>query len=403
MLFNLAVITIAALLMNRIFELIKLPGLLGMILTGIVLGPYCLDFISPLLLNISAELRTAALIVILIRAGLGINRETLNKIGIPALKMSCIPGIFEGLTVMLVAHYLLSLPWLEAGMLGFIIAAVSPAVVVPQMLELKKHGFGQNREVPTLLLAGASLDNIFAITIFGIFLSLFCDAGQNIMSIAVKLPLGIIAGLALGLLAGYLLSGLFKRFEMRDTKKMIVFLVAAILLNSLESFKNVKNILPVASLLGVMAMGFVLLEKNNDTANRLASKFGKVWVFAEILLFVLIGAQVNISVALNAGLIGGLIILIGLAGRSAGVWLALFCTKLNPHEKLFCVLAYFPKATVQAAIGAIPLACGVKSGETILAIAVFSIILTSPLGAILITRTSRTLLKKHPADSSKAD
>ncbi len=401
MLFNLAVITIAALLMNRIFEFIKIPGLLGMILTGIILGPYCLDFISPLLLNISAELRTAALIVILIRAGLGINRETLNKIGIPALKMSCIPGIFEGLTVMLAAHLLLSLPWLEAGMLGFIIAAVSPAVVVPQMLELKKHGFGQNREVPTLLLAGASLDNIFAITIFGVFLSLFSNTGQSIMSIAVKLPLGIIAGLALGLLAGYLLSGLYKKFEMRDTKKMIVFLVAAILLNSLESFKSIRNILPVASLLGIMAMGFVLLERNNDTANRLASKFGKVWVFAEILLFVLIGAQVNISVALNAGLVGGLIIVIGLAGRSLGVWLALFRSKLNSHEKLFCVLAYFPKATVQAAIGAIPLACGVKSGETILAIAVFSIILTSPLGAVLINRTSRTLLKKHPAEASK--
>ena len=399
MLFNLAVITIAALLMNRIFEFIKIPGLLGMILTGIILGPYCLNFISPLLLNISAELRTAALIVILIRAGLGINRETLNKIGVPALKMSCIPGILEGLTVMLAAHHLLSLPWLEAGMMGFIIAAVSPAVVVPQMLELKKHGFGQNREVPTLLLAGASLDNIFAITIFGVFLSLFSNTGQSIMSIVVRLPLGIIAGLALGLLAGYLLSGLFKKFEMRDTKKVIVFLVAAILLNSLEGFKNIKNILPVASLLGVMAMGFVLLERNNETANRLASKFGKVWVFAEILLFVLIGAQVNVSVALNAGLIGGLIIVIGLAGRSIGVWLALFRSKLNSHEKLFCVLAYFPKATVQAAIGAIPLAYGVKSGETILAIAVLSIILTSPLGAILIKRTSRTLLKKHPADS----
>ncbi len=399
MLFNLAIITVAALLMNRIFEFIKIPGLLGMILTGIILGPYCLNFISPLLLNISAELRTAALIVILIRAGLGINRETLNKIGVPALKMSCIPGILEGLTVMLAAHHLLSLPWLEAGMMGFIIAAVSPAVVVPQMLELKKHGFGQNREVPTLLLAGASLDNIFAITIFGVFLSLFSNTGQSIMSIVVRLPLGIIAGLALGLLAGYLLSGLFKKFEMRDTKKVIVFLVAAILLNSLEGFKNIKNILPVASLLGVMAMGFVLLERNNETANRLASKFGKVWVFAEILLFVLIGAQVNVSVALNAGLIGGLIIVIGLAGRSIGVWLALFRSKLNSHEKLFCVLAYFPKATVQAAIGAIPLAYGVKSGETILAIAVLSIILTSPLGAILIKRTSRTLLKKHPADS----
>jgi NhaP-type Na+/H+ or K+/H+ antiporter len=401
MLLNLAIITIAALLMNRLFEFIKIPGLLGMILAGIVLGPHCLDFISPLLLNISAELRTAALIVILIRAGLGVNREILNKIGVPALKMSCIPGIFEGLSVMLVAHHLLSLPWLEAGMLGFIIAAVSPALVVPQMLELKKHGFGQNREVPTLLLAGASLDNIFAITIFGVFLSLFSNAGQNIMSIAIKFPLGIIAGLASGLLAGYLLSGLFKKFEMRDTKKMLVFLVAAILLNSLESFKSIKDILPVAGLPGVMAMGFVLLERNNDIANRLASKFGKVWVFAEILLFVLIGAQVNISAALNAGLIGGLIIVIGLAGRSAGVWLALFRSKLNSHEKLFCVLAYFPKATVQAAIGAIPLACGVKSGETILAIAVLSIILTSPLGAILINRTSRTLLKKHPAGASK--
>ena len=395
MLFNLAVITIAALLAARLFESVKIPGLLGMILTGIVLGPYCLGFISPVLLNISPELRTAALIVILIRAGLGINRDTLNKIGIPALKMSCIPGLFEGLTVMLVAHYLLSLPWLEAGMLGFIIAAVSPAVVVPQMLELKKYGFGQNREVPTLLLAGASLDNIFAITVFGVFLNLFSDAGQNIIGLVVRLPLGIIAGATLGLLAGYILSAVFKRFEMRDTKKVIVFLVAAILLNSLEGFKSIKNVIPVASLLGIMAMGFVLLEKNNETANRLAAKFGKVWIFAEILLFVLIGAQVNVGVALKAGLIGGLIIIIGLAGRSLGVWFALFRSRLNNHEKLFCVLAYFPKATVQAAIGAIPLACGVKSGETILAIAVLSIILTSPLGAILIKRTSRNLLKKH--------
>lgn len=396
MLFNLAVITIAALLAARIFEAVKLPGLLGMILTGIILGPYCLDFISPNLLNISSELRTAALIVILIRAGLGINRDTLNKIGIPALKMSCIPGLVEGFTVMLTTHYLLSLPWLEAGMLGFIIAAVSPAVVVPQMLELKKHGFGQNREVPTLLLAGASLDNIFAITIFGVFLSMFSDAGQSVLNLFVKLPLGIISGAVLGLLAGYMLSIIFNKFEMRDTKKVIVFLVAAILLNSLEGFKSIRNLVPVASLLGIMAMGFVLLEKNNEIANRLAAKFGKVWIFAEILLFVLIGAQVNVGVALKAGLIGGLIIVIGLAGRSIGVWIALFHSKLNNHEKLFCVLAYFPKATVQAAIGAIPLAYGVKSGETILAIAVLSIILTSPPGAILIKRTSRTLLKKHP-------
>jgi NhaP-type Na+/H+ or K+/H+ antiporter len=392
-LFNLAVIVIVALFVNWCCEKVKIPGLLGMIIVGIVFGPYGIpgcNLISPLIKSMSSELRTAALIVILIRAGLGLNRQTLNKVGVSALKMSFIPCLFEGGAVTLVSHYLLELSWVSSGMLGFIIAAVSPAVVVPQMLDIKAKGYGKEREVPTLILAGASIDDVFAITLFGVFLAAGTGKAVNIASQFIKVPLGIVLGVGLGLLAGYLLVKFFDRFQMRDTKKMLVFLVMAILLHELEYF---NDIIPVATLLGVMAMGFVLLELDSRRANNLASKFNKLWIFAEILLFVLIGAQVNINVAWDSGLLGVVLIAGGLLARSIGVWLALLGSKLNNGERLFCVFSYMPKATVQAAIGAIPLSMGVKGGELILAIAVLSIIITAPLGAGLIRGTHTKLLK----------
>ncbi len=388
MLINLAVITTIALLLSWAFERFRLPGLLGMILTGVLLGPCGLDIIGTDLMAISAELRTAALIVILIRAGLGINRETLNRIGIPALKMSCIPGILEGLVVLLASRLLLDLPLAQAGMLAFIVAAVSPAVVVPQMLDLKEKGFGRHKEVPTLVLAGASLDDVFAITLFGVFLGMGKGEHQNLLVSFLKIPFSIVLGVGLGATIGYLLVRFFRRYTMRDTRKVLVFMAAAILFHQLE------NYLAIASLVGIMAIGFVILEQHDDLAKRLAAKFNKIWVFAEILLFVLIGAQVQVGVVLGAGLVGLLLIALGLAGRSLGVWLSLAGSELDRKERLFCMIAYTPKATVQAAIGALPLAAGLPHGEVILAIAVLSIIVTAPLGAIGIRMASQRLLER---------
>lgn len=395
MLVNIAAIIIAALILAWVCEKIGLPGLLGMLFTGILLGPYCMDFISTPLKDISSELRNAALIVILIRAGLGISKTTLNKVGGPALRMSCIPGIVEGGVIIVVAHFLLNLPWLEAGMLGFIIAAVSPAVVVPQMLDLKEKRFGEHKEVPTLILAGASLDDVFAITIFYVFLNLGLGKKDKILGEILKVPLSISLGIAIGIAIGFSLLWLFKKVHMRDTRKVLIFMTAAIL------FQGLEHKIPVASLLGIMTIGFIILEKNNDLANRLANKFNKIWVLAEILLFVLIGAQVDITQIKTAGLIGLVIIAAGLVGRSIGVMLALLRSELDLKERVFCVMAYFPKATVQAAIGAIPLTAGIASGDVILAMAVLSIIVTAPLGAILIRTTAPKLL--HCPDQTEPE
>lgn len=395
LLYNLAIIIIAAIAMAWICEKVGLPGLLGMLFTGILMGPYCLNFISDDVTHISAELRNAALIVILIRAGLGISKATLNKVGGPALRMSCIPGIVEGGVIIVVAHFLLNLPWLEAGMLGFIVAAVSPAVVVPQMLDLKEKRFGEHKEVPTLILAGASLDDVFAITIFYVFLNLGLGKKDKILGEILKVPLSIILGIAIGIAIGFALLWLFKKVHMRDTHKVLIFMTAAIL------FQGLEHKIPVASLLGIMTIGFIILEKNNDLANRLADKFNKIWVLAEILLFVLIGAQVDITQIKTAGLVGLVIIAAGLVGRSIGVLLALWRSELDFKERIFCVLAYFPKATVQAAIGAIPLTAGIASGDVILALAVLSIIVTAPLGAILIRATAPKLL--HCPDQTNSE
>lgn len=397
MLFSFGLIILLGLISNTLFEKMKLPGLLGMLLTGVIIGPYMLDWISVDVLNISGDLRRIALIVILLRAGMGINRKTLNKVGVTAMKMSCIPGIIEGVTIIVVSSYLLKISYVEAGMLAFIIAAVSPAVIVPQMLNLIEKRRGHEKGIPTLILAGASIDDVFAITIFSTFLGMYGGKNVNIVFQIFSVPGSIILGIMLGLICGIILLWFFRKYKIRDSKKILILLGISILLVTLEDV--IKDKIPIASLLGVMTIGFIILEKNKNLAKRLAKKLNKVWVLAEILLFVLVGAQVNVSVALASGLVGLVIVFVGLIGRSIGVLISIVGTEFNKKEKLFCVFAYIPKATVQAAIGGVPLAMGVESGEVILAIAVLSIIITAPLGALLIKLSGETCLEDDSLES----
>lgn len=375
-----AIIIILGLLANKIFTKLKLPGLLGMLIVGILLGPYAFDILHKEILIISGDLRKIALIVILLRAGLGVKKETLKKIGIPAIKLSFIPGIFEGFTLIFITMKIFNFSFEQAGILAFIISAVSPAVVVPSMLSLIDKGKGEKKAIPTLILAGASIDDVFAITIYSTFLGMYNAKNANILKQLLNIPISIALGISIGIIIGFIMTYIFKHYHIRDTKKTLILLSTAIIFNSLE--EPLEKIVPIATLLGVMTIGFILLEKYPNVANRLSSKLNKVWVLAEIILFVLVGAEVNIFVAMDSGLIGILVITIGLIGRSIGVIISLIGTNLNFKERLFCIISYTPKATVQAAIGAVPLTMGVKGGELILAIAVLSIIITAPLGAI---------------------
>ncbi len=388
---SLALMILLGLAANYLFTRAKLPGLLGMLILGILLGPYVLNWLDPDLLRISVDLRKIALIIILLRAGLGISKEDLRLVGPAAIRMSCIPGIVEGFAVALLSTVVFGFSFIEGGILGFILAAVSPAVVVPSMLEYMEKGIGTVKGIPTLILAGASIDDVFAITIFTAFLGLYSGSHVNIGIQILNIPVSILIGVVLGLIMGIIMVRLFKRYHIRDTKKVLMILGSAIFLTAIED--ALKNSIEIAGLLGVMTIGFIILEKRPEVAKRLAQKFNKIWIFAEILLFVLVGAQVNITVAWDAGLKGLLIILGGLVGRSIGVLISTLRTNLNFKERLFCVIAYIPKATVQAAIGAIPLGLGIPSGELILAVAVLSILVTAPLGAIGIKLSAPRLLK----------
>ncbi len=364
MLTEIALIISGALLGKVLFERVGAPGLLGMMVAGVVLGPSLLGFISPGLHHVLEEFETVALIVILIRAGQGISRDTLKTIGGPAVRMGFVPGILEGAAVALAACVFLDLAPYEAGMLGFIIAAVSPAVVVPQMLELKERGFGKHKEVPTLVLAGASLDDVFAITLFGVFAGLASGGSTDWLAVLVGVPAGIVLGAGLGLALGALLVWFFKRHHMRDTVKVILFMLIAVVFHEASEMPALKRHVPVAALLGIMAIGFVILERYDVLAKRLAAKFNRVWVLSEVLLFVYIGAEVQLH-ALDLRLVGvGVLVLaFGLVVRSAGVGLALMGSKLNRKERIFCMLAYLPKATVQAAMGAVPWTLAVREGS----------------------------------------
>ncbi|HBJ2610491.1 potassium transporter [Clostridium botulinum] len=390
---SLAIIILLGLIANKLFEKLKLPGLLGMLILGIIIGPHGLNWLSKDILNDSSDLRKIALIVILLRAGLGLNKDELKLVGKTALKLSCIPGIIEGLFIAIASVKLLGFSFIQGGLLGFIIAAVSPAVVVPQMLNLIDKGLGKAKGIPTLILAGASIDDVFAITIFSTFLGLYAGNNINIAIQMLKIPVSIILGTLIGVLSAIIIIKIFKKYPIDNTKKILIILSISIILTLIEAL--LKGKLEIASLLGVMALGFVISDKIPSIGDKVSKGLNEIWVFAQILLFVLVGAEVNMVIAFKSGFLGIIIIALGLIGRSIGVLISLKGSNLNKKEKLFCVIAYIPKATVQAAMGAVPLANGVAAGDIILAIAVLSILTTAPLGAIAINLSGPKLLESN--------
>ena len=388
---SLAIIVLLGIVSHQIFVRLRLPGFLGILFLGMAIGPYGADWIDESILLVSADLRNIALVIILLRAGLGLNLQTLKMVGMPALRLGFIPVIIEGIIIMFIAAWLLGISLVEAGMLGFIIAAVSPAVIVPKMLSWMELGKGADKGIPSMILAGASLDDVVAITIFSSFAGYYAGSGLNIAGQIFIIPLSILTGVLAGALTGFTLLFLFKRFNIRHTKKILVILASAIFLTYAEDL--LQNIIPLAALLGVMVIGFVILERNPSLGMEMSVRYGKIWVFAEILLFFLVGAEVNIMLAGETGLIGLVIIFAGLTARAIGVYFSLSGTNFSLKEKGFCILAYSPKATVQAAIGSIPLAMGAPAGEIILTLAVLAIIITAPLGAISMNIAGEKVLK----------
>ncbi len=391
MLLSIGLILVIGMLTGWLCKKIKLPSLLGMLLTGILLGPYVLNLLDPSLLSISADLRKIALIIILTRAGLGLDLSGLKKLGRPAVMMCFVPATFELLGMLLLAPKLLGLSLLEAAIMGAVLAAVSPAVVVPRMVKLTEEGYGTAQGIPQLILAGASVDDVYVIVLFSTFTGMMQGSGISVISF-VNIPISILLGIGIGILAGYLLSLFFTRIHIRDTSKVLLLLSISFFLVTLED--SLSTPITFSALIAIMFIGVGLQKHREPVAKRLSVKYGKLWVAAEVFLFVLVGATVNISYLGKVGISALLMILGALLFRMAGVFVCLLGTSLTLKEKLFTMMAYTPKATVQAAIGGIPLALGFACGETVLTAAVLAIVLTAPLGAFAIDATYRTLLTK---------
>ncbi len=391
MLISLALIFICGLSLGAIFQKLKLPSLIGMLLTGVILGPFALNLIDASILGISIDLRQIALVIILARAGLSLDIKDLKKIGRPAILMCFVPACFEIAGMVLLAPRLLGISMLDAAIMGTVIAAVSPAVIVPRMLKLMQHGYGDTRKIPQLVMAGASVDDVFVIVLFTSFVGL-SGGGQLSAWQFASIPLSILTGIAVGVATGFVLNMLFKKFHIRDSIKVLLLLSLSFIFVFME--KSSENI-PFSGLLAVMAVGITLVSLHPNLAKRLSGKFSKLWVAAEVLLFVLVGATVDIQYALSAGLTVVLLVLAVLAFRMAGVYVCLLKTQLTAKERLFCMIAYTPKATVQAAIGGIPLAMGLPCGQIVLTVAVISILITAPLGAFGIDRSYKKLLEKR--------
>lgn len=389
MLFSISVLLLLGMSLGALCKKLHLPALTGMLITGIFLGPYALDLIDASILSVSADLRRIALIIILIRAGLSLNLDDLKKVGRPAILMCFVPACFEMAGMILLAPKLLGISLLDAAILSSVIAAVSPAVIVPNMVKLMEEGYGAKKGIPQLILAGASVDDVFVIVVFTAFTSLAAGDSVSIRSF-VNIPISIFLGMIAGLGIGLLLSVFFHRIHMRDTAKVIIFLCISFLLVTLEDY--CANVIPFASLIAVMTIGVALQQKNQALSLRLSSKFNKLWVGAEIILFVLVGATVNLRYLKSAGGTAVLLLLLVLLFRMSGVFLCLAGTDLTKKERLFCMIAYTPKATVQAAIGGIPLALGLSCGNLVLTVAVASILLTAPLGAFCIENSYQKLL-----------
>jgi NhaP-type Na+/H+ or K+/H+ antiporter len=396
MLFSLALMFLCALILSGIMEKLRLPGLLGMLITGIVLSPYALDLIAPEILNVSADLRQIALIIILMRAGLSLDIKDLKKVGGPAVLMCFVPATFEIAATTIFAPLLFGITHLEAAIMGTVLGAVSPAVIVPKMIKLSENGYGKDKSIPQLIMAGASVDDVYVIVLFTSFMGMAGGGNFDFISL-VKIPAAIAVGLITGVLFGVAISWLFKKIRIRDTVKILVILSAAFLLVAFET--AVKNYVPMSGLLAVMALGGSILKKNEILAKRISGKFSKIWVAAEIILFVLVGATVNMDYAVKAGFTAVVLIFSVLAIRFFGVLICLAKTKLNMKERLFCGVAYLPKATVQAAIGGLPLAAGVAAGNIILTVAVLSVLITAPLGAVGVDLLYKKMLAKDKENS----
>ncbi len=394
---SIAEMILLGLLADWLFRKLRMPGLLGMLFVGVLFGPYVLNLMEPGFLAASRDLRVIALIIILLRAGLELSRDVLNRVGKQALLMSFVPGLLEGGTIALLGPSFLPLTHLESAMLGFIVAAVSPAVVVPMMIGFIERKMGAKKGIPTMILAAASLDDVIAIVIFSVFLGIYTGSSESAFLKFAGIPISIVAGIAVGLLVGWILLRLFERFNPRATKRTLILIGVSILLVRAQSALEGIGV-PFAALLAVMAAGFIMLEKREKMAHEISSKLGKLWVFASIMLFTLVGAQVDVSLAWRTGLAGLGLIACGLLARSAGVLLSLIGSPLTKRERGFAVVAYWPKATVQAAMGAVPLmamrASGMEPspGNIILAVAVMSIIFTAPLGAFAIKLVGERVL-----------
>lgn len=389
MLLSIAMIMLFGMFMGWVCKKIHLPSLFGMILTGMILGPHILNFIDPSLLEISAELRRIALIIILTRAGLSLDLNDLRKVGRPAILMCFLPACFEIAGMLLLAPKLLGVSLLDAAIMGAVVAAVSPAVIVPKMLKLMEEGYGVEHSIPQLILAGASVDDVFVIVLFTAFTGLAQGDCISVRSF-INIPVSVVVGIIIGMAVGIILAKYFEKIPIRDTSKVIVLMCSSFILITIED--KWGKILPFASLIAVMAIGIALQKKSMCVAKRLSVKFNKLWVGAEVMLFVLVGATVDIKYALSSGVSAVILIFGVLAFRMVGVCLCLIKTRLSRRERLFCMIAYTPKATVQAAIGGVPLAMGLACGEIVLTVAVVAIFITAPLGAFFIDLTYKRLL-----------
>ncbi|MCD7840032.1 MAG: cation:proton antiporter [Erysipelotrichaceae bacterium] len=393
MLASLALMILVGLSLATIVEKLKLPRIIGLLVTGIVLGPYVLNVMDESILNISSQLRQIALIIILIKAGLTLNLEDLKKVGRPALLMAFLPATFELIAYIIFAPLILNVTRVEAALMGAVLAAVSPAVVVPRMVYLIENQYGTEKGIPQMILAGASCDDIYVIVLFSTFVTMIQGGSVNILDF-VNVPISIILGVVLGIIAGFLLALLFKQRNIDNTIKVMIIIGVAFLLMSIETW--LEAYISLSGLLAVVSMSCVIkLTSSSFTSSSLASITGKLWLFAEIMLFVLVGAAVDIRYALSTGIGAILMIFAALVIRAIGVWICLIGTNLNIKERLFCVIAYLPKATVQAAIGSVPLSLGLSCGPMILSVAVLAILITAPLGAIGIDKTYTKILVKE--------
>lgn len=391
MLLSISLILLVGMFMGYLCRRCRLPSLLGMLFTGILLGPYLLNILDESILGISAELRKIALIIILTRAGLGLDLTGLKRIGRPALLMCFVPATFELIGMLLLAPQLMGLTLLEAAILGAVLAAVSPAVVVPRMVKLMDEGYGVKEAIPQLILAGASVDDVYVIVLFSTFIGMMQGEGASVIRF-LNIPISILLGIGIGLLSGVLLALIFQKVHIRDTSKVLIILSVSLLL--VVSEDSLKTPITFSALIAIMFIGIGLQRKRPEVAKRLSVKYGKLWVAAEVFLFVLVGATVNVSYLGKVGPKALILIFGALVFRMFGVFVCLLGTSLARRERFFAMMAYTPKATVQAAIGGIPLALGFACGDTVLTVAVLAIVLTAPLGAFAIDLSYRRLLTK---------